>query len=138
MVVTILGGGMTKNVEEAYWVVWTVEVAVTVTLKLAETDAGAVYVVEGPVGGLTVPHAEPAHPGPETLHATPVLEVGEALSAKLAVNCKVWPWSMLGGRTGAIVTTMTVDGGLPPQPHINTRIESASASFFINYAFPIP
>jgi hypothetical protein len=33
---------MTKNVDEAAWVVWTVEVAVTVTLKLAETDLGAV------------------------------------------------------------------------------------------------
>jgi hypothetical protein len=34
---------------------------------------------------------------------------------------------------------MTVEGALPPQPHINTRIESASASFFIVvYAFPLP
>ena len=41
MVVTILGGGMMKNGDEADWVVWSTEVAVTVTLKLAETAAGA-------------------------------------------------------------------------------------------------
>jgi hypothetical protein len=28
-------------------------------------------------------------------------------------------------------TSMTDDGGLPPQPHINTNIESARASFLI-------
>ena len=41
MVVMILGGGMTLNVEEEVWVGWATEVPVTVTLKLAETDAGA-------------------------------------------------------------------------------------------------
>ena len=38
---TILGGGMTKNVDEAVWVVWAAAVAVTMTLKAPETDAGA-------------------------------------------------------------------------------------------------
>jgi hypothetical protein len=42
LVVTILGGGMTENVDEADWAGWAAEAAVTVTLKAAETDAGAV------------------------------------------------------------------------------------------------
>jgi hypothetical protein len=134
-VVTKLGGGMTKNVDEAVWVVWATEVAVTVTLKLAEIDAGAMYVAEVAVTLVNVPHAVPAHPGPVALHATPLFVVS---SAKLAVNCKDWPWSMLGGAEGVMVTTISVEGGLPPHPHINTRSESASASFFIICAFPLP
>ena len=39
--VVILGGGVTLNVDEAVWRGWAVEVAVTVTFKVAETEAGA-------------------------------------------------------------------------------------------------
>jgi hypothetical protein len=85
----------------------------------------------------SVPHAAPAHPGPETLHVTPLFAVS---LVKLAENRKVCPWSMLGGLAGVIVTAISEaeDGELLLQPHINPRIESASASFFIIYAFPLP
>ena len=82
-----------------------------------------------------VPHAAPAHPGPVALHITPLFVVSPA---RMAVNRKVCPWSMLGGLEGAMVTPMSVDGGAPPQPLINNRIESASASFFIIYAISLP
>jgi hypothetical protein len=41
LVVVILSGGMTLKVDAPVWRGWATEVAVTVTLKLAETDAGA-------------------------------------------------------------------------------------------------
>ena len=47
---------------------------------------------------------------------------------------------MLGELAG-VIATATSDaeaGWLLLQPHINSRIESASASFFIIYAFPLP
>jgi hypothetical protein len=84
---------------------------------------------------VNVPHVAPAHPGPMALHATPWFEVSPD---KLAVKCRVWPWSMFGGTAGAIDTTIIGVDELLPQPHINTRTESASASFFIMYAFPLP
>ena len=84
--VTILGGGVTNKVDELYWVGAATEVAVTVTLKLAVTDAGAVYVTAVEVALESVPHAEPAHPGPEMLHVTPLFAVS---LVKLAVNLKV-------------------------------------------------
>src|ERR1039458_6423565 len=86
---------------------------------------------------VNVPQAAPAHPGPLAVHVTLPRETLGSLVAKFALNCRVWPWSMSAGREGATVTTMSGDGGLLPQPHINTRIESARASFFIMYAFPI-
>ena len=85
---------------------------------------------------VNVPQAAPAHPGPVAVHVTPPSETLGLLETKLALNCNVWPWSMSGGREGTTDTTMSEDGGLLPQPHINTRIESARASFFINLCLP--
>ena len=82
-----------------------------------------------------VPQAEPEHPGPLAVHRTPLF-VGSL--AALAVKTWVWPWSMFIGLTGLIPTTTSVDGALLPQPHVNTRIETANASFFIIDAFPLP
>jgi hypothetical protein len=71
------------------------------------------------------------------LHATPWFPVS---FVKLAVNLKVCPWSMLGGLAGVIATATREPGAgwLLPQPHINTSIESTSASFFIISAVPLP
>jgi hypothetical protein len=80
---------MTVKFAQPLWAGWATEVAVTVKLKLAETFAGALYVADVLVTLVNVPHAEPAHPGPVTDHVTALLKVLEALSAKLAVNCKV-------------------------------------------------
>jgi hypothetical protein len=46
---------------------------------------------------------------------------------------------MLGGTVGLMVTLIRAaadGGGVPPQPHINTSIESANASFFIDLCLP--
>jgi hypothetical protein len=37
----MVGGGKTMNVDEEDWAGWVTEMAVTVTLKLAETKGGA-------------------------------------------------------------------------------------------------
>lgn len=76
-----------------------------------------------------VPHAEPEHPGPVALHVTPWCLVS---SIKLALNSKVCPWSILGGVAGLIATVTSKMLYVPPQPPINTRIESTSPSFLIN------
>jgi hypothetical protein len=113
------------------------EVAVTTTVKLAETDAGAIYVADVGVRLANVPHALPAQAAPVAVHVTPAFVESPVT---LAVNCMACPWSMLGGTVGLIVTRIseTGDGELWLQPHINTRIESANASFFIICAFPLP
>jgi hypothetical protein len=110
-------------------------VATTVTAKVDDTGAGALYVAEVEVTLENVPHALPEHPGPVALHATPWFVVSPV---KLAVNCNDWPWSMLGGRAGAILTPIGEGDEPRLQPHNNTKTETASASFFIICAFPLP
>jgi hypothetical protein len=135
LVEIIAGGGMTLNVTEFGLFGLATGVAVTVTLKLDETDAGALYTTEVAVTLVKVPHEEPEHPGPVALHVTPLLPVS---SIRLAVKCRVCPWSMLGGMAGLIVAeTSKMLFDEPPQPHIHVRNEIANASFLI-YAFPLP
>ena len=84
----MLGGCMTKNVELLFCAGSATEVAVTITLKLAETDEGAWYVAEVVVTLESVPQDAPAHPGPERLQVTPLFAVS---LVRLTANCKVCP-----------------------------------------------
>lgn len=65
------GAGTTVMATDADFVLSAAEVAVTVTARLDETDAGALYVTEVAVTLLSVPHALPVHPLPESNHMTP-------------------------------------------------------------------
>ena len=136
-VVVILGGGMTKKVATAVCEVDATEVAVKVMPKFAVTVAGALYITEVLVTLVRLPHTLPLHPGPERVQLTPLFPIS---LVKLAENAMACPWSMLGGVPGVMVTAISEaeDGWLLVQPHITTRIESTSASFFIIYAFPLP
>jgi hypothetical protein len=68
----MLGGGLTTTNVEADLVESAMEVAVTDTLKPAETDDGALYVAVVAVMFVRLPQALPEHPVPETLQVTPL------------------------------------------------------------------
>lgn len=120
------------------FVVSAAEVAVTVTVCWLGTDDGAVY---SPLL-LTLPHADPEQPEPETLHVTAVLLV----PLTLAVNCcvKVTPTVLVP--PGVTVTDIPLGCGpppppplllLPPPPHAVitsiAAINEVKRNFFINH-----
>jgi hypothetical protein len=84
----MLGGGVTMTTAEAVLVVSATEVAVTVMLRLAETEDGALYVAALVVVLVKVPQAPPVTPVPEQLQVTPLAL--ESFST-VAVNCTVCP-----------------------------------------------
>jgi hypothetical protein len=65
------GGGETRTVAEPLLVASAIEVAVTVMLRLAVTEGGALYVAPFVVALLNVPHPWPASPVAEQFHVTP-------------------------------------------------------------------
>jgi hypothetical protein len=135
-VVVMLGAGLTVTVDDADFVVSAAEVAFTDTVKLEETDDGALYVAADAVVFVRVPQAAPLHPVPETLQVTPLLL--ESLLT-VAVKLTVCPTSMLAGPAGARETEIA--GGVddpPPQPHIRPRTEKMRMSFFIVRLPPEP
>jgi hypothetical protein len=77
---------------EPVLVISATEVAVTVMLRLAETDDEALYVAALVVVLVKVPQAAPVTPVPETLQVTPLAL--ESFST-VAVNFTVCPWSVL-------------------------------------------
>jgi hypothetical protein len=84
----MLGSGETKTTAKPVTVVSATEVAVTVMLRLAETEAGALYVAALVVALVKVPQAVPVTPGPEQLQLTPLAL--ESFST-VAVNFTVCP-----------------------------------------------
>jgi hypothetical protein len=103
----------TTTVAEADLVLSVAEVALTVTVKFAETEAGALYVTDVGVELVRVPQAEPVQPVPETLHVTPLLL--ESL-ATVAVNCCVAPacTEAVAGATRRVIAGAAAPP--PPQP----------------------
>ncbi|MGD0922782.1 MAG: hypothetical protein ABSA70_13595 [Terriglobia bacterium] len=91
-VIVMLGTGVTTTVEDADLVVSATEVAFTETVKLEETDAGALYFAVVAVVLVKVPQAAPVHAVPETLQVTPLLLES---FATVAVKFTVCPWSMV-------------------------------------------
>jgi len=84
----MLGGGETKTTAEPVTVVSATEVAVTVMLRLTETEEGALYVAALVVVLVKVPQAVPVTPVPEQLQVTPLAL--ESFST-VAVNFTVCP-----------------------------------------------
>ena len=84
----IIGAGATVTVAEADFVVSATEVAVTVMVRLAETEVGALYVAALAVTSVKLPQPAPVQLAPEALQVTPLLV--ESL-ATAAVKFKVWP-----------------------------------------------
>jgi hypothetical protein len=83
----MLGGGLTTTVDEADLVASAAEVAVTDTVKLAETGEGALYVAVVAVVFVKLPQAAPLHAVPETLQVTPLLPVSFATVAVKFTVC---------------------------------------------------
>lgn len=107
VMVTEIGGGVTVTVIEAVLLVSPTEVAVTVTARFAETEAGAAKVVGVPLAvlaGLTEPHADTAQ---LTAQVTPWLA---GSMATVAVMETVWPCWMVGGEAGEVMVTVIFDG----------------------------
>lgn len=131
-VVVMLGGGLTTTFDDMDLVESAAEVAVTVTVKEAETDVGALYVVPPVVLFVNVPHAVPVHVVPDMLQVTPLLLES---FATVAVNARVCPWSMDVWAEGDRVTE--IDGVLgpllllPPQPHKNNNPDKIKTTLFI-------
>ena len=84
----MLGGGETMTTAELVLVASATEVAVTVMLRLAETEDGALYVAVLVVVLVKVPQAVPVIPVPEALQVTPLPL--ESFST-VAVNFTVCP-----------------------------------------------
>lgn len=87
----MLGAGATTTAAEADLVVSAAAVAETVTLRLAETGDGAVYVAALVVVLVSAPQAVPVPPAQATLHVTPLPL--ESLST-VAAYFTVCPWSI--------------------------------------------
>ena len=87
-VLVMLGGGQTMTTAELVLVVSAADVAVTVTLRLAETEEGALYVAEVVVVLEKLPQAVPVSPDAEQLQVTPLL--AESFST-VAENFTVCP-----------------------------------------------
>jgi len=71
-VAVTLGGGRTMTTAELVLVESAMEVAVTVMLRLPETEAGALYVAAVVVVPVKVPQVAPVTPVPEHLQAAPL------------------------------------------------------------------
>lgn len=116
----MLGGGLTTTVHDIDLVVSAAEVAVTVTVRLAETDGGALNVAAPVVEFVKVPQAVPAQAVPDMLQVTPWLLESFATVAEKATVC---PWSIDIEAEG--VRETEIAGGvdvllpleLPPQPY---------------------
>lgn len=87
-VVVMLGAGVTTTVEVTDFVVSLAEVAMTVTVILAETVAGALKVAAVAVVFEKVPQAVPLHDVPDMLQVTPLPLVS---LATVAVKFKLCP-----------------------------------------------
>lgn len=87
VVVVMLGTGETTRLVAADFVLSATEKACTVTVKLLETLAGALYVVVNAALLVNVPQEVPVHVVPETAQVTPLLP--ESLLT-VAVKGTVW------------------------------------------------
>ena len=138
----MLGAGVTSTVAELAALVSAIEVAVTVMLTLADTDAGELYVAELDVLLVNVPQAVPVSPAPEQLQLTP--SSLESL-ATVAVNFTACPASMLTWASGEMETVIAGGGGVililpppppPPHPQVIAKMPTTSQSLFIGSVPP--
>ena len=107
----ILGRGETRTLAELLLPVSAMEVAVTVMLRLLETEVGALYVAVLEVAFVNVPQPDSTGPVVEQLQLTPLPL--ESFSAA-AENLTVCPASMLVWPEGEMVTRILTGeaGGL--------------------------
>src|ERR1039458_8483167 len=138
----MLGGGETSTLAELLLVASAMEVAVTVTLRLAETERGALYVAPLVVALVKVPHAVPVSPAAETLQVTPFAP--ESFST-VAANLTVCPASISVWAKGERATKMAGGeaGGLkpppppPPQAAMTNEPQTASIILFTGASPPV-
>lgn len=100
-VAAMLGAGETTTTAELVLVESAADVAVTVTLRFAATEAGALNVAALVVVLVKVPHAAPERPVADTLQVTPLAL--ESFST-VAVNFTVCPGSMSDCVEGEMAT----------------------------------
>ena len=116
----MVGSGETVTGADTDFDVSATDVAWTVTVMFAETDAGALYVTPDAVLLVKVPQALPLHDVPDMAQVTPLLL--ESL-VTVAANFNVCPRSILVWADGLIETE--IGGGafaeLPPQAPRNNN-----------------
>jgi hypothetical protein len=124
------GSGETTTVVDIDFDVSATDVACTVTVMFAVTEAGAAYVTADVVGFVRVPHAVPLQPVPATAQVTPL-----ALESLLTVAAKfkVWASSMWVWADGVTDTerTGTILLEVPPPQALKTSNPERNRTDFL-------
>jgi hypothetical protein len=106
-------------VATALFVLSETEVAVSATVGGAGTLTGAVYITATPealAAGVTIPHAAPPHPVPDTVHVTPLFALSfVTVAVKFCVAPTATPADVCESVTAIAGVTVTVaDADLVP------------------------